>query len=115
MFRTAELREKAGADPSVKLYTSERVETFVNLLLTPVLCIMLVLPIIAMYTLNISGAKSAYRSAVVVLILFTLLFAGSMPLFTKAGRNEIFAASAAYCAVLVVFISNFSTAPHGNL
>ena len=87
---------------------------FVNLLITPVLCGMLVLPIVAMYSLNISGARSAYRSAVVVLIVFTLLFAGSMPLFTKAGRNEIFAAAAAYCAVLVVFISNFSTSPHAD-
>jgi hypothetical protein len=101
-----------GADRSVMLYASERIEAFVNLLLTPVLCGVLVLPIVAMYNLNISGAKSAYRSAIIVLIAFTLIFAGSMPLFTKAGRNEIFAASAAYCAVLVVFISNFSTSSH---
>lgn len=111
-FRTAELRKKEGEDRSVKLYATERIEKLVNLLLTPVLCTLLVLPIVAMYSLNISGARSAYRSAVIVLIGFTLLFAGSMPLLTKAGRNEVFAASAAYCAVLVVFISNFSTAPH---
>ncbi|KAI9679722.1 MAG: hypothetical protein M1822_007328 [Bathelium mastoideum] len=114
LFRTRELRKKAGGDHSVKLYTTERVETFVNLLITPVLCATLVLPIVAMYSLNISGARSAYRSAVVVLVVFTLLFTGAMPLFTKAGRNEIFAAAAAYCAVLVVFISNFSTSPHTN-
>ncbi|KAI9658412.1 MAG: hypothetical protein M1821_002545 [Bathelium mastoideum] len=114
LFRTRELRKKAGGDHTVKLYTTERVETFVNLLITPVLCATLVLPIIAMYSLNISGARSAYRSAVVVLVVFTLLFTGAMPLFTKAGRNEIFAAAAAYCAVLVVFISNFSTSPHTN-
>jgi hypothetical protein len=32
-----------------------------------------------------------------------------MGALTVARRHEIFAASAAYCAVLVVFISNFST------
>lgn len=97
----------------MQLYAPERIEAFVNMLVTPLLCTMLlVLPVVAMYALNISGDRSAYQSAVVVLLFFTLLFAGSMPLFTKAGRNEIFAASAAYCAVLVVFISNFSTDPH---
>jgi len=61
-----------------------------------------------MYRLNVSHSKFAFRDAVIVLIAFTVLFAGVMPFITKAGRNEVFAASAAYSAVLVVFISNFS-------
>jgi tetraacyldisaccharide-1-P 4'-kinase len=37
--------------------------------------------------------------------LFTLLFAGAIPLVTNARRAEVFAACAAYAAVLVVFVS----------
>jgi hypothetical protein len=49
-------------------------------------------------------------AAIGVLMVFTLLFAGALSLLTKARRHELFAASAAYCAVLVVFIgsSNFN-------
>ena len=47
-------------------------------------------------------------NAVGVLIVFTLLFSTLMSLLTKAARHEMFAASAAYCAILVVFIGNFT-------
>lgn len=47
-------------------------------------------------------------NAVGVLIVFTLLFSAAMSLLTKAARHELFAASAAYCAILVVFIGNFT-------
>ena len=47
-------------------------------------------------------------NAVGVLIVFTLLFSAAMSVLTKAARHEAFAASAAYCAVLVVFIGNFT-------
>lgn len=36
---------------------------------------------------------------------FTVLFAGSVGLLTTAKRAEIFASTAAYAAVLVVFVS----------
>jgi hypothetical protein len=47
-------------------------------------------------------------NAVGVLIVFTLLFSAAMSILTKAARHELFAASAAYCAILVVFIGNFT-------
>ena len=37
--------------------------------------------------------------------IFTAAFAGSVGLLTAASRAEVFAATAAYAAVLVVFIS----------
>ena len=37
--------------------------------------------------------------------IFTVLFAGSVGLLTAASRAEVFAATAAYAAVLVVFVS----------
>lgn len=58
-----------------------------------------------------SSADSNTRdtlNAVGLLIVFTLLFSAAMSLLTKAARHELFAASAAYCAILVVFIGNFT-------
>jgi hypothetical protein len=64
-------------------------------------------------TITIDGSTPAntYRNtfnAVGVLIVFTLLFSAAMSVLTKAARHEMFAASAAYCAILVVFIGNFT-------
>jgi amino acid permease len=61
-----------------------------------------------MYRLTSLGNTQSTFSAIGVLIIFTLLFSAAMSLLTKAKRHELFAASAAYCAVLVVFITNFS-------
>ena len=65
----------------------------------------------AMYHLTSIGQRNSTFDAIGVLVVFTLLFSAAMSLLTKAQRHELFAASAAYCAVLVVFISNFN----GNL
>ena len=69
---------------------------------------LLVLPVVAMYELTAVGDRNSTFDAVGILVVFTLLFSAAMSLLTKAKRHELFAASAAYCAVLVVFISNFS-------
>lgn len=59
--------------------------------------------------ISISGASDRDTfNAVGVLIVFTLLFSAAMSLLTRAARHELFAASAAYCAILVVFIGNFT-------
>ncbi|KAF1361106.1 hypothetical protein EJ07DRAFT_112507, partial [Lizonia empirigonia] len=55
------------------------------------------------------GDRNSTFDAVGILVVFTLLFSAAMSLMTKAKRQELFAASAAYCAVLVVFISNFGS------
>lgn len=64
-------------------------------------------------TIDIDGTTPAVTSrntfnAVGVLIVFTLLFSAALSVLTKAARHEMFAASAAYCAILVVFIGNFT-------
>ena len=66
-----------------------------------------------MYRLTSLGNTQSMFSAIGVLIIFTLLFSAAMSLLTKAKRHELFAASAAYCAVLVVFITNFSSSNGG--
>ncbi|KAF2732830.1 hypothetical protein EJ04DRAFT_440336 [Polyplosphaeria fusca] len=121
-FRTKELREKTG-DQYVAFYSSERIDKLINVLITFVIFVLLVIPVLTMYHLtstpsgtleegkggDAAGASSKDTfNAVGVLIVFTLLFSAAMSLLTKAARHELFAASAAYCAILVVFIGNFT-------
>jgi uncharacterized membrane protein YhaH (DUF805 family) len=102
------LRDKTK-DQDVYYYSSHRVELFVSVIITSVIFVLLVLPVVAMYRLTDFG-KGTHGTfdAIGVLIVFTLLFSAAMSCLTKAKRHELFAAAAAYCAVLVVFISNFS-------
>jgi hypothetical protein len=94
----------------VHYYTRSRVDIFVSLIITSIIFVLLVLPVIAMYKLTtLSSASNGTFNAIGVLVVFTLLFSAAMSLLTKARRHELFAASAAYCAVLVVFISGFSS------
>lgn len=99
-----------------------------NILITLIIFVLLVVPVVSMYLLTsttahapneLLGSSDAVGSAidantrdtlnaVGLLIVFTLLFSGAMSLLTKAARHDIFAAAAAYCAVLVVFIGNFT-------
>lgn len=55
-----------------------------------------------------TAIESGYKSAGVWLV-FTVLFATLLSLLTKARRHEIFACTAAYAAVLVIFVQNGNT------
>ena len=89
-------------------YAPARVDKLVNIIITMIIFILLVLPVVAMYKLSTLSQRASPFEAIGILIVFTLLFGMAMSGLTKATRQELFAASAAYCAVLVVFISNFS-------
>jgi len=82
----------------------------VNLIITAIIFILLVIPVIVLYKISVSqgGPGPSPVEAIGMLIVFTLLFSGAMSSLTTATAQELFAASAAYCAVLVVFISNFT-------
>ncbi|KAF2138996.1 uncharacterized protein K452DRAFT_79309 [Aplosporella prunicola CBS 121167] len=108
IFRPRALTEKTE-DKCVFYYASNRVETLCAVIITSVIFVLLVLPVFAMYKLTSFGDRSSTFDAIGVLVVFTLLFSAAMSLLTKAKRHELFAASAAYCAVLVVFISNFGS------
>lgn len=124
-FRTPEAQEKT-TNPYVSFYSSSRIDKLVNVLITVVIFCLLVVPVVTMYQLtstathaepsptdkNATAAVDINKrdtfNAVGVLMVFTLLFSAAMSLLTKAARHELFAASAAYCAILVVFIGNFT-------
>ncbi|KAG9243601.1 hypothetical protein BJ878DRAFT_543111 [Calycina marina] len=51
-----------------------------------------------------ANSDKAIGMVIAVTLLFILVFSVIMSAFTRATRHEILAATAAYCAVLVVFI-----------
>jgi uncharacterized membrane protein YhaH (DUF805 family) len=108
IFLTPELRAKT-CDEDVHYYSPARIESLVNIIITVIIFVLLVLPVVALYELTDVGRSASPFVAIGILIIFTLLFGGAMSALTKARRQELFAASAAYCAVLVVFIGNFGT------
>ncbi|KAI9814189.1 MAG: hypothetical protein M1827_003355 [Pycnora praestabilis] len=110
MFCTPELRRKTE-DKHIYYYSSERVNALVGLIITFIILVLLVLPVAALYRLSSFDTQHTTIAAIGVLMVFTLLFSAIMSCLTKARRHEIFAASAGYCAVLVVFITNFSDIP----
>ncbi|KAF9694168.1 hypothetical protein EKO04_007775 [Ascochyta lentis] len=115
IFATKELRDKVeGTDGTVFYYSPSRIERLSGFIITMIIFILLILPVVAMYKLTSVGERNSTFDAVGVLVVFTLLFSAAMSLLTKAQRHELFAASAAYCAVLVVFISNFSNDSNGG-
>ncbi|OCL06343.1 hypothetical protein AOQ84DRAFT_297184, partial [Glonium stellatum] len=110
LFITPELRDKTK-DENVHYYTRSRIDALVGLIITAIIFVLLILPVVAMYKLTTFSARPHPTfDAIRVLVVFTMLFSAAMSLLTKARRHDLFAASAAYCAVLVVFISNFSSA-----
>jgi Co/Zn/Cd efflux system component len=56
---------------------------------------------------TLTAVNSSSRWVKIEMIMgFTLLFAASVGILTNARRAEIFGSTAAYAAVLVVFVSN---------
>ncbi|CAG8954500.1 hypothetical protein HYFRA_00004413 [Hymenoscyphus fraxineus] len=100
-------REKT-TDPNLRYYSKSRKEVATTAIFTTVLLCLLVVPIFLLNRLTSMGDMDVtHTTSIMVLLVFTLIFSAVMSLFTRAKRHEIFAASAAYCAVLVVFLSNF--------
>jgi hypothetical protein len=96
------------------VYASDRaISTFVAYFSTFLAALLLIGAIVVLYKVTSSDWRLGLIAA------FTTLFAGSVGLLTNARRAELFAATAAYAAVLVVFVSGdlgnsqSSTAPPG--
>jgi tetraacyldisaccharide-1-P 4'-kinase len=78
------------------------------LIVALVIILLLAAPVLAMYRITWYASRWSTFLNIALLVGFSLVFSASMGLLTKAKRAELFAATAAYCAVLVVFIGNFT-------
>lgn len=91
-------RHHRSADGAV-YFLERKVALLVAVLSAVVAAILLIGAIASLNFISDAGARLGTIAA------FTILFALSLGLLTNAKRAEIFAASAAYAAVLVVFVS----------
>ncbi|KAL9065713.1 MAG: hypothetical protein Q9161_008048 [Pseudevernia consocians] len=105
LFCSKETREKTD-DDSIHYYDRNRISTCVTMIITAMVLALLVLPIWLLYRFSVEGTIATSPDTIGVVLIFTLVFSAGLTGFTKAKRHEIVAASAGYCAVLVVFLGN---------
>lgn len=85
----------------IRYYSYERVRFTALFITTLAAAVLLFTPIFTLY--NISASRASLTLGLIA--MFTIIFAGTLAVITTASRSEIFAACAAYSAVLVVFVS----------
>ncbi|KAL8785187.1 MAG: hypothetical protein Q9213_003534 [Squamulea squamosa] len=108
IFRTRDQRIVSGQE-KVSLISPRRLDIFLRIVLTIVAIILLLVPVVILFELQPANATEVRRKGwfqILTIFLFTLLFSASCSIFTKARRQEVFTATAAYCAVLVVFLGS---------
>ena len=101
---------KIREDENGIVYASDRrISQTVTVLSTFNAAALLVGAIVSLYAIE------SERTKLVVIALFTALFAANVGILTNARRAELFAATAGYAAVLVVFVSgNIGTEQGGG-
>lgn len=88
--------------PSQMVYYSyERLRFTASFITTLAAAILLFVPIYALY----NTSRSQPSLALAMIVMFTVIFAGSLAVMTTASRSEIFGACAAYSAALMIFLS----------
>jgi hypothetical protein len=114
LFLRANSQKRAFVPPEMREKTADRhliyyrLDWLISTIIGAIMCVLLILPIVAMYELSSLNQRASLFEAIAILIVSTILFGTAMSTLTKTSRRDLFAASAAYCGVLVVFISNFS-------
>ncbi|KAG6365558.1 hypothetical protein INS49_007169 [Diaporthe citri] len=86
---------------TIRYFSYERIRFAALFITTLAAALLLFTPIFTFY--NVSASRPSLTLGLIA--MFTIIFAGSLAVITNASRSEIFAACAAYSAVLVVFIS----------
>ncbi|KIV79938.1 hypothetical protein PV11_07477 [Exophiala sideris] len=115
LFRSEETRLKTEVPPgepsngveNVVYYTRRRIEGLVNTIMIFMVLAILIIPVYILFHLS-ERPQTTQNTAICigVLLVSTLAFAAGVSLFSRAKRHEVLAASAGYCALLVVFIGN---------
>ncbi|KAF3937741.1 hypothetical protein ABW19_dt0203698 [Dactylella cylindrospora] len=87
-------------DPSIVYYNTDWKDTLARLLYATLVSVVLVAAVIALFFIDSDGGRLA------CLCIATFLCGVVMAVFTTAKKGEIMGATAAYCAVLVVFVGS---------
>ena len=96
---------------AVQLVSPDRLDIVIRASITIIASILLLVPIYVLFKLQPYHRSEVERQSnyqILTVFVFTLLFSASCSIFTQARRQEVFAATAGYAAVLVVFLGNTS-------
>ncbi|KAK0516460.1 hypothetical protein JMJ35_001063 [Cladonia borealis] len=105
LFVSKESKAKT-IDKDVHYYDRGRIAMCTTMIITIIILVLLIVPIWLLYRLSLKGAIATDPRTIGVIIVPTLIFSAVLSAVTKAKRHELLAASAGYCAVLVVFLGN---------
>ena len=89
----------------------DRLDNILRAVITIVAAVLLLVPVFVLFKLrptNNSEVERKINHQILTIFIFTLLFSVSCSIFTQAKKQKVFTATAAYCAVLVVFLGNTS-------
>ena len=100
LFRTKSQRRRSGKE-HINLYSHQRFETVASVLVTVMASVLLLAPIAILYTMPRKGLPQ-----IGVIFFFIQVFAVCCALLTTAKKHEVYMTTAAYAAVLVVFLGN---------
>ena len=126
MLQSQHEREKTDID-DINFYSNQRANALVKAIVACATVLLLVVPIVVLHLSTIHQASGGTKIG--ALLLRVVAFAIALATLTRAGRHEMFVASAAwanslpvlvlrlslietssrYCAVLVIFIGNFAS------
>jgi len=109
IFRSEEQRLKTGETPYLNLVSPDRFDIVLKGLLTLIAASLLSFPILILFKLQPtepSEIKSRSGWQIFCVFVSTLAFSACCFIFTKARKQEVFTATAAYSAVLVIFLGN---------
>ena len=110
LFRTHEQKIKTG-DEALHMVSLDRLDNVLRAVITLLAAILLLVPVFILFKLQpIDKSEIQQKSnyQILTIFIFTLLFSASCSIFTQAKKQEVFTATAAYSAVLVVFLGNTS-------
>lgn len=110
LFRTQEQKIRTGAE-ALHLVSLDRLDNVLRAVVTVIAAILLLVPVFVLFKLQPTNRSEIERKSnyqILTIFTFTLLFSASCSIFTQAKRQEVFTATAAYTAVLVVFLGNTS-------
>ena len=82
-------------DPHTHYYSRERRNRLVRLIIALWIIVLLVAPVFALYEIDQQPSQEMHFISIVVLMLFTIVFAAVLAAFTRAKRHEVFAATSA--------------------
>lgn len=115
------VQESKTSNPHTLFFSAKRISNLVSIFIISLTSGLLILPVVILYKLRqISQASKDKGSGggqdgasgpisigeLMIVIGFTVIFCATMAGITSARRQDLFAGTAAYCAVLVVFIGN---------